>query len=221
MTATQLQGFTSANIAEVEAASKALRVTMRAEDYGALGIYNVSNTSGLMAAGLAGASRVFSLRWPDASRFFKLNRFQLTAGNDATAFAAGSFIFNLFVVRNFSVNDSVGTDLVPTGNTNKLRTTGMGSTLFTAGCIRLATTLAVSGGTLASIDTNPIGTVVGSVPNVAGSKMLDQLALFEARPGEHPVILAQNEGLILQATVPATGTWKLAPKVEWSELTSY
>jgi hypothetical protein len=221
MTATQLQGFTSANIAEVEAASKALRVTMRAEDYGALGIYNVSNTSGLMAAGLAGASRIFSLRWPDATRFFKLNKFSLTAGNDATAFAAGTFIFNLFIVRSFTVNDSVGTDITPTGNTNKLRTTGMGTTLLTAGCIRLATTLAVSGGTLPTTDTNPIGTVVGSVPNVAGSKMLDQVTLFEARPGEHPVILVQNEGLILQVTVPGTGTWKFSPRCEWSELTSY
>jgi hypothetical protein len=38
---------------------------------------------------------------------------------------------------------------------------------------------------------------------------------------EHPVLLAQNEGFVVRATVPATGTWQFGITVAWAEVTAY
>jgi hypothetical protein len=45
--------------------------------------------------------------------------------------------------------------------------------------------------------------------------------MVDQRPGEHPLILAQNEGIVIQATVPATGTWQFGVKIDWTEITAY
>ena len=48
--------------------------------------------------------------------------------------------------------------------------------------------------------------------------------MFEAdvSSGEHPLVLAQNEGFsITVPAVPATGTWTLAVNVRWAEVTDY
>jgi hypothetical protein len=219
MTTTQVQGFTLANLLEVEANTKAARVTLRPEDFGGLGIYSVGGVSGLMAAGLAGASRIFSFRWGDTTRLALVKRVTFSAGNDSTAFTAGTCLFNMFRAQSFTVSDTVGTSLVPTVNQNKLRTTGMGSSLLTSA--RIATTLAVSGGTITTTDAQPVGALCCSVPNVAGSAMLSPWPLFEAMPGEHPLVLAQDEGFLIQATVPATGTWKFSVRVDWTEIAAY
>jgi hypothetical protein len=39
--------------------------------------------------------------------------------------------------------------------------------------------------------------------------------------GEWPLVLAQNEGFIIRATVPATGTWDFAVTMEWSEVSAF
>jgi hypothetical protein len=36
--------------------------------------------------------------------------------------------------------------------------------------------------------------------------------------GEWPLVLVQNEGFIIRATVPATGTWEFGVLLEWSEI---
>jgi hypothetical protein len=33
----------------------------------------------------------------------------------------------------------------------------------------------------------------------------------------YPLLFAQNEGFIIRATVPATGTWAFAVTVDWNE----
>jgi hypothetical protein len=86
-----------------------------------LGIYSEGQTSGLMAAGLAANSPIFAARWGDATRFALIKRVIFSAGNDATAFTAGSFLFKLFVARSFSVADTGGTSMLPVTNENKLR----------------------------------------------------------------------------------------------------
>lgn len=215
----QIAGNTPANIAEVEANTKALRVTLRPEDYGSLGVYSIAGNSGVMGAGLAAASRVFSFRWGDTTRFALVKRVTFSAGNDTLAFAAGTFIFNMFRVLGFTASDSVGTSLLPSGNQNKLRTTGMGTTLLSSARIGILT--AVSGGTLTTPDAQPMGSIVGGIPATAGTGMVASVPIFEQRPGEHPLLLAQDEGFIIQATVPATGTWKFGVKVDWMEITAY
>ena len=44
----------------------------------------------------------------------------------------------------------------------------------------------------------------------------------EVADGEHPLILAQNEGFSIRSVaVPATGTWTAAIDVQWAEMSSY
>jgi hypothetical protein len=36
-----------------------------------------------------------------------------------------------------------------------------------------------------------------------------------------PMVLAQNEGVVIRATVPATGTWGHGVTMAWSEVATY
>lgn len=218
MAGSQIQGFTQANVMEVEAATKAARVTLRAEDYGSLGIYSVGNVSGVMAANLGAAAPIFSARWTHATNLCLIKRVTLSVAEGATAFTAGAALFNLFVARSYTVVDSGGTSILPSGNQSKLRTSGMGTTLF--GDIRLSSTATLTAGTR-TLDSNPIASLACGVLATAGSLILAPWAMLDQRPGEHPLILAQNEGIVLQATVPATGTWQFGVKVDWTEITAY
>jgi hypothetical protein len=38
---------------------------------------------------------------------------------------------------------------------------------------------------------------------------------------EWPIVLAQNEGIAVRCTVPATGTWSAVVSVEWTEVQSF
>lgn len=214
----QLIGFTQTNTLEVEAGTKAARVTLRPEDYGALGSYSLSGASGIMAASLAANSPVYSFRWGDATRFALLKRVTISLGCDTVAFAAGSIILNMFIARSFSVADTGGASILPTGSGNKLRTTGMGTTL--ASDIRMSATATLTAGTRTK-DGQACASLVTGAPAVAGQQLLIPTAIWDQRPGEHPLFLAQNEGFVIEATVPITGTWKFGVKTDWLEVTAY
>jgi hypothetical protein len=216
----QVAGATIANIWEIESATKAGRVTLRDIDYGTLGIYSFGAANGgtVMTAGLTANAPVFSFRWTQAVNLCLVRRFRLSMAA-VTAFTAGGAIFNLFAARSFTVVDSGGTSVLPTGNQNKLRTSGMGTTLV--GDARISATVALTPGTR-TLDSNPLASIVGGCPNVAGQQIiLPGTAMLDFRPGEHPLILAQNEGLVLQANVPATGTWFWSVILDIAELAAY
>lgn len=221
MTATaQIQGFTVGNIMEVEANTKAGRVTLRPEDYGSLGAYSLGASSGIMAAGLAADAPIFSARWTHATNLCLVKRLIISAGCDTVSFGAavGAFYFNAFAARSFTVVDSGGASILPTGSMNKLRTTGMGTTLFND--IRMSQTATLTAGTR-TLDSQALGSIVGSVIAGAGAPMLAPYPIFEAVPGAHPLVLAQNEGLVMQARIPGTGTWKFSIRFDWTEITAY
>jgi hypothetical protein len=171
-----------------------------------------------MAAGLAGAAPIFAIRWPSAN-IMVLKKVIISAGNTATAFTAGVCTFNLFIARSYTVNDTGGTDITPAAGMTKLRTS-MGNTLLTANCARISSTATLTAGTR-TLDTNPIGSISVSIPAVAGNTILAPYDLFKALAGDYPTVLAQNEGIVIQATVPATGTWTFSVQSQWEELTAY
>lgn len=210
-----LQGNGGTN-AEVEGNSRALRTIIRPDDYGSLGIYNKAMTSGVMAAGLAAAATVFQFRWSSASNVCLIRRVKISAGG-ITAFTAGVATFNLFPARSFTANGSGGTAGTLTGANGKLRTS-MATTLV--GDIRIASTAILTAGTW-TLDTDPIAGVTGSTNATAGTVILPDTLLFDHGPGLYPIALVQNEGINIQATVPATGTWTFSVQVEWEELASY
>jgi hypothetical protein len=210
-----IQGNGGTN-AEVETNTRAMRVVVRPNDWGSLGSYAKGLTSGVITAGLAAAASVYQFRWSSASNLCVVKRVRISAGG-ITAFTAGVVSFQLFVARSYTVNGSGGTAGTLTGNNGKLRTS-MGTTLL--GDVRIISTVALSAGTW-TLDTDPIATLSTSTTATAGTVMASSTDLFFHPNSEYPLILAQNEGLNIQATVPATGTWTMSVQTEWEELASF
>jgi hypothetical protein len=215
--AIQVQG-NGGIVAEVDGANfRALRATMRPVDYGSLGAYSACHLSGTMAAGLAANSEIFQFRWTDATRFALITQVMLCGmAGSATAFAAGFAKIDCLVARGWTADGSGGTAMTLTGNNQKLRTP-MGTTLV--GAIRGSSTAALTAGTK-TLDSQPIGLMTWSIGTAANVIYVGQVQLFDGA-SSHPIVLAQNEGIVCRATVPATGTWQFGLAVQWVEVTSY
>lgn len=219
--AIQVQG-NSGVVAEVDGTTfRSLRVTSRPVEYGALGLYRASMISGTMAAGLAGASEIFQARWTDATRLCLVFGFQLDGlAGSATAFTAGFANASLTIARNWSADGSGGNAATLTGNNNKLRTS-MGTSLF--GAVRASSTAALTAGTK-TLDSQAVGQITFSIGVATSIIYLGQVALYgelEQNANPSPIVLAQNEGVVARATVPATGTWQFGVTMAWAEVTSY
>lgn len=184
-------------------------------EYGFGGCYQMTAKSGVMAAGLAGNSPIFSFRWTLADRVAVLRRLRLSAWSLGTGFTAGLALFDLYVARTFTIADTGGASVLPTLNNAKLKTS---MAAVGIGDLRCATTATLTAGTRA-LDAAPINTLaatIGAAQNTAFWPA--QQILFERAGSEHPLVLAVSEGFIVQATVPATGTWTFAITPEWDEL---
>lgn len=185
---------------------------------GLLGSYAKELASGTIAAGLASASPVYSFRYTGPG-LAVVKRVVMSAGNAGTGFASGVANFTLFAARSFTASDTGGTAGTLTGNNGKLRTsfptTGMGD-------IRISSTGTLTAGTR-TLDTDPLGGSVVGVPTTANASLLGpgSTLLDPKNAGDYPLVLATNEGFVIQATVPATGTWSAAVYVEWDEYTAY
>lgn len=204
----------------------ALCVVVKPHAFGALGHYKIATVTGAIAAGAAANSEVFHFRWTDATRLALINRILLTGMRASTAFAAGAIDIKATIARSWSADGTGGTAATLTGDNQALRTS-MGTTL--AGTIRTATTAALGAGTK-TLDAQDIGCVtthssggVGAATPIIGSIYLPITDLFQTdvASGEHPVVLAQNEGFVVRATVPATGVWNLGFEVAWAEVTAF
>jgi len=182
-----------------------------------LGAYRMAPTSGVMAAGLVSGSPIFSLRY-GGTGYALVRKVILSAGNTSTAFTAGVCTFQLFAARSFTANDSGGTAVTLTGNNGKLRTGYETSNLSD---LRISSTGTLTAGTR-TLDSVALGSKTASVPATAGNDVLASVFLFERQsPDEQPIILQQNEGIVIEATVPATGTWTFSVEVQWDECATY
>lgn len=184
---------------------------------GLLGSYSKALTSGTMAAGLAAAAPVFSFRYGGAN-LAVIRAVTISATDITTGFAATNATFNLFAARAFTASDSGGTAGTLTGNNGKMRTS-----FATTGVtdIRISSTATLTAGTR-TLDTDPLATLTGGPTVTAGNPMIGAgTAIYLPGPTEYPLVLANNEGVVIQATVPATGTWVLSVTVTWDEYTTF
>jgi hypothetical protein len=233
-----IEGGASAALLDVGAATKAGRYEARPIDVGSLGAYQISYVSGTMAAGLAAAAPIFSVRWGDATRTMLVRRVSFMVQNAGTAFTAGLTLFDLIVARAFTASDTGGTAVSLAGNQGKKRTS-FGSSLVTD--MRGSATATLTAGTR-TLDTLAFANVFGAVQAVATNNLMVPamdgpmtaaaaaatgnygnvgLALIEPEiSNSWPLVLVQNEGFVIRATVPATGTWRFNVQVEWAEVLS-
>jgi hypothetical protein len=217
--AIQLQGNTGV-VAEVDGTNyRAMRTTLRPMDYGALGSYRVGALSGTMAAGLAANAEVFQFRWTDATRICVVTSVDWNGlSGSATAFTAGFAQVSLWIARSWTADGAGGTAVTPTGNNNKMRTSMSASLL---GSARISSTAALTAGTK-TLDANSVGNYSASIGTTTSQQWLPQTQLWHANPGsQSPLIMAQNEGFVIRASVPATGTWQFGITVAWTELEAY
>jgi len=217
--AIQLQG-NGGTVAEVDGTNyRAMRATLRPIDAGALGAYRLSLLSGTMAAGLAANSEVFQFRWSDATRLCVVTSVLWDGlSGSATAFTAGFGKVDLLVARSWTADGSGGSPATLSGNNQKQRTS-MGSTLL--GAARISSTAALTAGTK-TLDTHAHGQYSAAFGTATSTQWIPQFDLFHADPGgEAPLIFAQNEGFVVRATVPATGTWQFGVTVCWTEVAAY
>lgn len=141
-----------------------------------------------------------------------------------TAFTAAQFVDHaLFVARSFSASDSTGTAATLTGSNGSHRTdfpaTGMGD-------MRISTTAALTAGTR-TLDAQPIG-VSGNWSSGVGvgnssTGPQDGNNLYKADDVRYPVVLKNNEGLVINnvTAMGAAGIIKLLVTIEWKEMLNY
>lgn len=104
---------------------------------------------------------------------------------------------------------------------NKKRTS-FGTTLAVGSGVRYSATAALGAGTKV-LDGNDcavhtFGIATGLLTSTLGQPGIPLWT--RDTPDEYPFVFAQNEGFVIRATVPGTGTWTFGVQVEWSELTA-
>lgn len=218
--AIQIQG-SGGTVAEVDGTTfRSVRVTQRPVEYGAFGHYRLSTTVALVVTQAANGS-LFSFRWGDASRLCVVQFIRLQCLQTAAATATIMPSFEVFIARSFSASDSAGTAITITGNEMKKRTS-MGTTLVTD--IRKAAVAAgLTAGTRA-LDANPILQMPTQQTITTPNPAVYTVAYDSTDGSDMPIVLAQNEGIIVRGPTVvfgAAGTANLVVDMAWAEVTSY
>jgi len=222
----QVIGYNNSAVAEVDGTVyRSLRTTSRPPDYGLLGSYRVALASGTMAAGQGTAFDLFQARWIDATRIALIWGASVDGlSGSATVFTAGFGNVSAFVARNWTDDGTGGATVNFTGDNQQMRST-MRTSLM--GTVRMSTTTALGIGTR-TLDSQAIGQItfsVGVTGNVMyvpmGTTLIENLQGVGSGSAQQPLVLSQNEGLVIQGTIPATGTWQVGLSMAWSELASF
>jgi hypothetical protein len=189
-------------------------------DYGSGGMFQHTSQSAVMNAGLGSTSPIYSFRWPVAPQtppavsLALIRRLRIAAWTGTTGFAAGIAIFSLYVARAFTAPDTGDITVPLTGNEAKLRTS-MATSLAT---IVHSQTQALTPGTR-TLDAGAAERWIVAAPTTTLTPFAPSpQKFFEKLQGEHPLVLAQNEGFVIQANVPATGVWTWCLTCEWDEV---
>jgi len=169
------------------------------------------------------------VRWTDATRFFVLHSFkaEFQCLTPFTAATLTDFGFDLFKATAVSAGGG-GTDLGASAKT-KMRSTMGASLLDASGLMRISTTAALTA--ITTLDALAIAQSVGDSQRVnvaAGTeeqRVNDPTLVYKCdmAGGEHPLVLAQNEGLVLRnrAVWPAAGTGIVTVNMTWSEVSAF
>lgn len=213
-------------MAEVDGTTfRAQRVVSRPVDHGSLGAYSFGGLTGILPAALGANSEIYQFRWAHATNLAVIRKIRIAASVSTTFFAAGVPVqVDLVKSTGWTVAGTGGTGITPAAMLR--RRANMGNTLVAAGDMRIATTAALGAGTK-TLETLSLSAILSGGPITAslnGTIFPAGTILWQAEvsDGEHPLVLAQNEGFsIRSAAVPATGTWQCAITVDWAECAAY
>lgn len=201
-------------------------------NYNIRGSYRLAASTGAVttiAAGTATAGQLFTARWPNATYKMWLKRL-LARFTLTTAYGGAQETgCDLILARSYTVNGTNGTaidagDTVTT--TNKL-IKAQPASLLTAGCMRVATSSAITNGTH-TLDANPIamlsawsGAVGDQVPLATSGAAGGYGVLYDARLSAHeaPIVFGQDEGFVVRNKIlmGASGVGRWDFLIEWDE----
>jgi hypothetical protein len=214
-------------LTDVQLRASDVPVNARPYAHDALGHYQISGTTGTMAAGIVANSQILQFRYTGANLAVVYDVTIDEFRSLGTAFAAGPWLFALTRITGWTVDGTGGATITPL----KLRTS-MGAAVAT---VRIATTAALGAGTstLDASNLRDIRGIAGTAANqiqmapfqTTGTAVLGrapeiQMLPFDI-PGAHPLVLTTNEGFCVKVIVPGTGTWQAVLKVRWAEVTSF
>lgn len=198
---------------EVDATKAAARVSLRPAEN--IGYYSVAGASGAMT-GVAANGPVFSFRNTGANLILIRNvrvGFVVT-----TAFTtAQGLAYSLVKANSFTASDTGGTALFVAGS-NKHRNSM--TNITSAPDIRIGSTAALTAGTR-TLETVSMSIAGGAAQAVGAAMPITDL--LENDAGDHPLVLAQNEGFIVSNLIAmgAAGVIQLHVSIEFMEASSY
>jgi hypothetical protein len=198
-----------------------LRINPRPPAFGSLGYYRQAALSGTIAVTLAANSPLWSCRWTNGTDLCLVQSVKINLVSIASITVV-PFEIGLFFARSYTATDTGGTAVGVPASMQKLRTS-MGSSLM--GDWRIATTGTLTAGTR-TLDTNPLA-IVSGLPTTAGTTLSGNGApvplYVRDNNDNHPIILAQNEGLVITNPLigPSTGTFTIMVQMEWGEVAAF
>jgi hypothetical protein len=185
-------------------------------DYGNSGFYQFCAKSGVMLAAAPANSPILSFRWFSGTAFAVINRVRLWAWSN-TAFGAGVSTFDIYAARAFTGADTGENSANLVGDSNQLRTT-MGAS---GASIVYSNTVPITPGTRI-LDAAPLDSSTVQAPTTANTMFGNMpMTLFEKREGDHPLVLAFNEGFVVRTTMASLGAWNFSMTLEWAEMPTY
>ncbi len=222
-----IQSGTTTDLATVSPTLKALRTSQHPVDTTGGGAYSVYLETGSVAAGAVANSEILQFRNPSANPAI-IERVDFVGFYATTAFTAGIARVRMQVARSWTVDGTGGATATLSGDNNQLRQTHAAPNCT----LRISTTAALGAGTKtldsgAGGDSAPFqalkGVNIGVAATVTNTSYLGApfINFFGEQENGHPLVLAQNEGFVIKATVPATGVWLAAFTVRWTETSTY
>ena len=174
----------------------------------------VAMSSGALTIVSSGTTNIVAaMRQIDSASVIHIRRIGLSWVT-TTGFTGAQYLdFGVYIARSYSGSSSGGTPWSSASNNGKLRTSLGTPTNLDA---RIATTSALTAGTFTA-DAYPIAQIGCWCTTAAGGTGVIPLTwLVDQGPGDYPIILAQNEGLVVcpMTTMGAGGVGTLTLIVE-------
>lgn len=179
----------------------------------AAGYYRWAGVSGLVT-GVVASGELFQLRWTDPN-YLALIQFLRVRTTVVTAFTAAQELINEVVLATgFTGAGTGGTQILANG-ANLMKRSNFPQSKVQE--LRIATTAALGAGTK-SLNTHSIGAMHGWA-GAQGQTPID-LVMDMTNSADMPIVLLQNEGLIIRngaTAMGAAGVVKVSVEIAWAE----
>lgn len=200
----QIAGKTVANIAAVEANTRALRIMLRSRDVTLTGSYSAASDTGDISTTALSAIRLYSAIWQNANSFAVIRSVAVGYALGAVnTLSAGANSFKMTRASAYTAAPGGTKTIVsPASHNNELRTR------FGESCLTVYQATAATGLTspTETVDTQGVGVMYFHNGTGSGQTLIPPgTEIFSAWPGQPSLVLNQNQGFdIICTTTSAT-----------------